>query len=55
MFSIFTHVMKPVRDTNSEPGLPMANQESTDTFTKKLICDIQRNTRDYCDRACNLY
>ena len=22
MFSIFTHVMKPVRDTNSEPGLP---------------------------------
>ena len=23
MFSIFTHVMKPVRDTHSEPGLPM--------------------------------
>ena len=23
MFSIFTHVMKPVRDTNSEPGLPL--------------------------------
>ena len=23
MFSIFTHVMKPVRDTNSEPGLPV--------------------------------
>ena len=22
-FSIFTHVMKPVRDTNSEPGLPV--------------------------------
>ena len=21
MFSIFTHVMKPARDTNSEPGL----------------------------------
>ena len=24
MFSIFTHIMKPVRDTNSEPGLPLA-------------------------------
>ena len=23
MFSIFTHVMKPVRDTNSESGLPV--------------------------------
>ena len=23
MFFIFTHVMKPVRDTNSEPGLPV--------------------------------
>ena len=23
MFSIFTHVMKPVRDTNSEPELPV--------------------------------
>ena len=23
MFSVFTHVMKPVRDTNSEPGLPL--------------------------------
>ena len=23
MFSIFTYVMKPVRDTNSEPGLPV--------------------------------
>ena len=23
MFSIFTHVTKPVRDTNSEPGLPV--------------------------------
>ena len=22
-FSVFTHVMKPVRDTNSEPGLPV--------------------------------
>ena len=25
MFSIFTHVMKPVRDTNSEPGLPLVS------------------------------
>ena len=23
MFSIFTHVMKPVRDANIEPGLPV--------------------------------
>ena len=23
MLSIFTHVMKSVRDTNSEPGLPV--------------------------------
>ena len=23
MFSKFTHVMKPVRDTNNEPGLPV--------------------------------
>ena len=23
MFSIFTHVMKPVRDTNSEPRIPV--------------------------------
>ena len=23
MFSIFTHVMYPARDTNSEPGLPV--------------------------------
>ena len=23
MFSIFTHVIKPVRDTHSEPGLPL--------------------------------
>ena len=27
----------------------------TGTFTKKLIFDIQRNMRDYCDRTCNLY
>ena len=26
MFSIFTHVMKPVRDTNSEPWLPVLKQ-----------------------------
>ena len=23
MFPVFTHVLKPVRDTNSEPGLPV--------------------------------
>ena len=27
MFSIFTHVMKPVRDTNSEPELPVIEQK----------------------------
>ena len=31
MFSIFTHVMKPVRDTNSESGLPVVlSQEKRD-------------------------
>ena len=30
MFSIFTHVMKPVRDTNSEPGLPVVNGGNPD-------------------------
>ena len=33
MFSIFTHVMKPVRNTNSEPGLPVA-QTVTKYFVK---------------------
>ena len=28
MFSVFTHVMKPVRDTNSEPGLPVVHKAS---------------------------
>ena len=27
MFSIFTHVMKPVRVTNSEHGLPVVPRE----------------------------
>ena len=27
MFSIFTHVMKPVRGTNTEPGLPIRTDE----------------------------
>ena len=26
MFSTFTHFMKPVHDTNSEPGLPVPKQ-----------------------------
>ena len=26
MFSIFTPVMKPVRDTNREPGLPVVHR-----------------------------
>ena len=30
MFSIFTHVMKPVCDTNSEPGLPVAKTVDKD-------------------------
>ena len=32
MFSIFTHVGKPVRDTRSEPGLPIDKHRGT--------CDI---------------
>ena len=27
MFSIFTHVMKPVGDTNSEPGLTVVKED----------------------------
>ena len=27
MFSIFTHVMKAVRDTKSEPALPVVRQD----------------------------
>ena len=27
MFSIFTHVMKHVRDTNSEPALPVVRRD----------------------------
>ena len=27
MFSIFTHVMKPVADTNSEPGLTVLKED----------------------------
>ena len=27
MFSILPHVMKPVRDTNSKPGLPVVSRE----------------------------
>jgi len=27
MFPIFTHVMKPVSDTNSEPRLPVVKEE----------------------------
>ena len=30
MFSIFTHVMKPACDTNSEPGLPVAKTVDED-------------------------
>ena len=35
MFSIFTHVMKPVRDTNSEPGLPVVFAVN---FFKRFTC-----------------
>ena len=32
MFSIFTHVMKPLRDTNGEPGLPLIEQKKQGWF-----------------------
>lgn len=35
MFSMFTHVMKPVRDTNSEPGLPVVFAVN---FFKRFTC-----------------
>ena len=36
MFSIFTHVMKPVRDTNSESGLPVVLSPEKRDFTVLL-------------------
>ena len=33
MFSTFTHVMKPVRDTNSEPGLPVLKQNGEERIS----------------------
>ena len=36
MFSIFTHVMKPVSDTNSEPGLPVVF--AVNFFYMCLLC-----------------
>ena len=49
MFSIFTHVMKPVRDTHSEPGLPMIIHEAKSDSVKgtfpagsyNIICDTR--------------
>ena len=37
MFSIFTHVMKLVRDTNSEPGLPVERRARKAKFIKSSI------------------
>ena len=34
MFSIFTHVIKPVRDTKSEPGSPVIKEEK---LTKTIL------------------
>ena len=42
MFSIFTHVMKPVRDTNSEPGLPVVYARSTRDH-QRLIYNVTAN------------
>ena len=43
MFSIFTHVMKPVRDTNSEPGLPVLKQNREERLSPKF--QGNQNTR----------
>ena len=34
MFSIFTHVMKPVGDINSEPGLPVFQDANLDATVR---------------------
>ena len=39
MFSIFTHVMKLVRDTNTEPGLPVI-QTDEKVLGKKNIPNL---------------
>ena len=37
MFSIFNHVIKSLRDKNSEPGLPVVSRESWDKQAKLAI------------------
>ena len=45
MFSIFTHVIKPVRDTNREPGSPVIKEEkltkTRSEFEGTFVIDCQ--------------
>ena len=43
MFSIFAHVMKPVVNTNSEPGLPVLKQNREERLSPKF--QGNQNTR----------
>ena len=55
MFSIFTHVLEPVRDTNSEPGSPvlegeMLLQRRDDNVVVTFLRipeDVQSNSDEY--------
>ena len=43
MFSIFTHVMKPICDTNSEPGLPVIRYPCS-KFIVVMLCSCGKRT-----------
>ena len=65
MFSIFTHVMKPIRDTNSEPGLPVAKTVDEDPAgcqcwrkeieSAKILRTKNRKSKDYCTADKKMY
>ena len=37
MFCIFSYVMKPLRDTNSEPGSPVVKFDSRNLSNRDLV------------------
>ena len=48
MFSTFTHVMKPVSDTNSQPGLPVVKYWKA--CTKEMV--FTKNPKEKADFIC---
>ena len=57
MFSIFTHVMKPVGDTNSEPGLTVVKEDklSKISLARRYVIVDSHESRS-CRRAvCDIF